>query len=204
MRSIRVSVLAAGLMVMVAPICVRADLGVDLTSPTTNVTNGSWSLGWAFTVTQPFIVQAMEFYDDQKNGLTQSHNVGVFNTDDELIVSGQVTGDDPLDSWWRWTDAAPTVIEPDLEHRIAAITSSENCAWNPEGFSAASGVNFLSSVYEVASSTDLVSPKRSDARTKGYFGPNFSAGNVLVPLPGLVLLLVLGFLTIGAKRKSSQ
>ncbi|HHD64878.1 MAG TPA: hypothetical protein ENK96_11095 [Desulfobulbaceae bacterium] len=46
---------------------------IDFTDVTTNFTNGSWSLGFEFTTNEDIYVTSLGFYDDYRDGLTESH-----------------------------------------------------------------------------------------------------------------------------------
>jgi hypothetical protein len=203
MRSMQVLVCAAGLILMAAPITVLADLGVDFTSPGSDGTNGNWSLGWAFTVNEAIVVEALGFYDDQKNGLSQAHDVGIFDGAGTLIVSGQVQPGDPLISWWRWTNVTPTSLVVGQSYQIAAVTGDENYAYDPTDFVVAPEINFLGdSYYSPSGAGVLTYPNYIVTGYTGWFGPNLSLNEVVVPLPGAVVLLALGLTTVGLKRKS--
>ena len=204
MKSVRILVLTVGLILIAGPICAQASMAIDFANPTVDLTNGNWSLGWAFTVNQPIMVQSLGFYDDQKNGLTQLHDVGIFNAAQQLIVVGQVTPNDPLLSWWRWTNVTPTLLVPQEQYEIAAVTGAENYTWAPTGFVVDPQVNFALDSYFTPSNGVLTYPNASD-QIVGYFGPNFSTEPVgVIPVPGSLLLLVPGLAgVLGLRRRLS-
>src|SRR5205814_8231350 len=60
-------------------------------------TQGSYSLGWRFTANTNAEVTALGFYDDQKNGLTGNHPVGIYDVQTrQLVASTTVLPSDPL------------------------------------------------------------------------------------------------------------
>ena len=124
MRGFRTVILATCMILIMGSGFAQAAPTADFTSPTVDYSDNSWSLGWAFTVNQPITVTALGFYDDLKDGLTESHYVGIFDAGQNLVVSAQVTPGNPLNSWWRWTQASPTVLTTGTEYRIAAVTGS--------------------------------------------------------------------------------
>jgi hypothetical protein len=201
MTRIRVLVFTVGLILVAGPICAQAGMAVDFAAPGLDVTTGNWSLGWAFTVNQPMIVQSLGFYDDQKNGLIQVHDVGIFNAAQQLIVFGQVTPSDPLVSWWRWTNVTPTLLVPQELYQIGAVTGAENYSGLPVGFVVDPQVNYLLDSYFNPPNGVLTYPNTSQG-VVGDFGPNFSTDAVPVPAPGALLLLVPGLVSVlGLRRR---
>ena len=201
MRSIRVLVFMVALILAAGPISAQAGMAIDFTSPTIDSTNGTWSLGWAFTVNQPVLVESLGFYDDQKNGLTASHDVGIFDSAQQLVVSGTVTPNDPLASWWRWTEVTPTLLVPGESYQIAAVTGTENYTWAPVGFVVDPQVNFLLDSYFSPSGGGVLTYPNSSDQIVGYFGPNFSAEVAAIPAPGALLLLLPGVASVLRLRR---
>ncbi len=202
MKSYGVVFLMAGLILAVGVDYAQAGLAVDFAEITMSSNNGNWSLGWSFTVEQPVTVTALGFYDDLQNGLTQPHDVAIYDAQQQIVVSGQVVPGDPLVSWWRWTQVQPVVLDPGVQYEIVAVTGDENYAWEPTGFVADPQVNYLADAYRTPAGGVLAYPNGSDGIV-GYFGPNFLLTNA-IPAPGALLLLAPGLMTlVGLRRKLS-
>ena len=200
-RNIAVMLFVVGVVSAVGANHAHAGLAVDFASAPSDYTSGSWCLGWSFTVNQPVTVTGLGFYDDLQNGLTQSHDVAIYNAQQQIVVSGQVAPGDPLASWWRWTDVAPTALVPGIQYAIVAVTGSENYTWTPNGFVADPRVNYLVDAYHSSAGGVLAYPDASDG-VVGYFGPNFSMD--VVPAPAALALLVPGLMTlVGLRRRLS-
>jgi hypothetical protein len=177
-------------------------IAVDFSGVTTNFTNASWSLGWQFNVVRPIWVTRLGFYDDLKNGLQETHEVGIWDSNQVLLAYAVVSPSDPLVSWWRWaTLATPVLLGPGSDYRIAAVTGSENYTWAPVGFVVGSDITFVTDRF-FGPTTSLTYPLFSEGRV-GWFGPNFEyeyqVGSV-VPEPSTLGLVMLGALVLGHLR----
>jgi hypothetical protein len=175
---------------------------VDFTSPTTDFTNDAWSLGFQFTTNKILTVTDLGFYDDLKNDLTESHDVGIYNSLGSLLVSGTVNPGDTLDGWFRYVSVAPTTLQAGQTYFAAATTGSENYTWNPNGFIVNPDINFIGAAYQ--SSTTLVFPGSGPDGNNGYFGANFKSVPIPEPLTILGTGLALGFGGLFKKQQSKR
>ncbi len=196
---------------------------IDFSVPGIDSTNNPWSLGFQFTTNKTVNVTALGFYDDDRNGLTEAHDVGIFDDSGTLLVNVTVNPEASLDGFFRYTSVAPTVLQAGKTFFIAAATGAEKYTFNPTDFSVNPNITFVASAFRA--STTLVFPGdtsasvfpddplassgnnpgrliTSDTNT-GYFGPNFKADEVAaVPTPALLPgLLSLG-VSIWRKRKA--
>ncbi len=68
------------------------------------------ALGWYFVANATIQVTSLGFYDDLKNGLTESHPVAIYDKDTQAMLgSTTVSPSDPLDGYFRYTSLAPPV-----------------------------------------------------------------------------------------------
>lgn len=196
------------------PVNAASFTAVDFSAPTTNFTNGSWSLGFQFTTKKAVNVTKLGFYDDFKNGLTQTHDIGIFNSAGSLLVQGTVSPGDSLDGYFRYTSVQSTLLQAGGTFFIAAVTGSESYTFNPTGFSVNPNITFGPSAFRF--SNTLVFPGTLSGNDPildgsgtqnfddnvGYFGPNFQFQTdevAAVPTPALLPGLI--GLGIGAWRK---
>ena len=90
---------------------------------------GTYSLGWSFSTTQNVSVSALGFYDDLKNGLSASHDVGIYNASNcALLAATTVTPSDPLTGFFRYHNIAPVTLPAGGQYLIAAVTGTEKYA----------------------------------------------------------------------------
>jgi hypothetical protein len=185
-----------------------AGLAVDFTGVTTELPdiNGSsisFSLGWQFTTNGPVTVAALGFYDGSKNGLTQNHDVGIYDAGGNLLVSTTVLTTDPLVSFFRTHNIAPIVLQGSHTYYIMAVTGTEKYTFNTIGFTVDPSINFIQDEFYPFNTGVLVFPTNTNGITAaaggGFFGPDFS--NTAVPVPPSLLLLGSGLLGLVGWRR---
>ncbi len=197
----------------------QTSLGVDFTSVTTSNT-GSWSLGWSFNVLNSFTVSQLGFYDHLADGLTDSHDIGLWDPFGSLIASATVqagTGS-TLMGFFRMVNIAPISLAAGNDYRIAAVTGRDAFTWNPGGFTTDPNLQYVRSSWVGASS--LRYPTSTNSPT-GYFGANLGIGEVQLgegelrvideeilistaPEPMSVLLVGTGLLGVFVLRRRNQ
>jgi Domain of unknown function (DUF4082) len=178
---------------------------IDFTNPSGDLFHNGGILGFQFTTNDNINVTELGFYDDLQNDLTESHDVGIFDSSGNLLVSGTVKPGDTLDGWFRYTSVTPTLLAANQTFRIATVTGNEFFTDNPEGFTVAPEINFVRDVFTFSST--LTYPNNT-TYSMGYFGPNFkfeASNPTSVPEPTSVLgLLTVGGLALGTFSRKQK
>jgi hypothetical protein len=155
------------------------------------------------TTNGPVTVKALGFYDDLKNGLNETHTVGIYDSAGALLVSAPVTSADPRVGFFRMHNIATQVLPGSQSYFIMGVTGSENYTWITNGFTIDSSINFVQDAYFTPFSGVLVFPNGFNATgSDGYFGPNFST---TAPLPSTLVFLgsgLIGLISLGRRRLS--
>lgn len=147
-----------------------------------DITNGSFSLGWNFTLNSSISVTALGFYDDGKNGLVESHDVGIYDAGCNLVASTTVTNADALNGFFRYHNLASAVtLAPGQTYTIAAVTGTEKYLYNPAAVVLDPAVNFgkFNAWQGAFQQTATLKCPNFPASSQFYgdFGPSFYIGN---------------------------
>jgi hypothetical protein len=156
-------------------------------------TSGSDQLyGWQFTLSSSVDVTALGVFDLNGNGLSISHDVGIFRLSDEaLLTSATVPAGTAgfLDSGFRYTSLGSPFVLSAGEYVIAMTMPQGN---NDFQFIQVTSENTSSPVTYVDSrfglSSTLAFPTSKGAFAPGLFGPNFEF--TAVPEPSTLAMAI--------------
>ena len=191
-RSVRITLLVAVALVVIPSL--HADIfGVtfDNTTGAQTFVGDPSTLGWEFTLSGSIQVNDLAFYDDGGNGLLDSHELGLWDSNGTLLASGTVLAGtaSPLVNQWREIAVSPVQLGPGNYFIGALFLDGKDPVWSPPftptGFASAPGVTYDQATF--ADGSTLSNPS-TPVGSSGYFGANFVFSPV--PEPGSILLLV--------------
>lgn len=159
-------------------------------------------IGWRFTVSEPLLVDSLGVWDDDpitsqgaeargggsepaSPSLDSSHQVGIWDDSQSLVVSTTVTPGSPLQDDFRYESVAATVLDPGTTYTIGSMTDCED---NDTYISSASSletapeVTHLLAVFPADIDMGFVFPTEDSAGNLGRIGPNFTFTVVPVEL----------------------
>ena len=205
MRKILLVVLVCGLVAAFAPSLQAEPFGQSFTGASVGsvLGNGPFTLGWSFDVTSAITVTGLAVYNDNGVGISQNHDVGIWDAAGNLIVSATVLPADPclvddlgIQTWCLVGVSA----------RLAAGTYTIGAVWNPgidslifpgtlagEGIANVNGPGVTLIQNQYIGAGTLTDPTFTTGDTMSYFGPNFTYGPA-VPEPGTLIMLGTGVL----------
>jgi hypothetical protein len=145
-----------------------------------NYTQGSYSLGWHFTAKREVKVTELGFYDDNMDGLTESHLVGIYDlATKQLLVSTTVSPGDPLTGFFRYHAITATTLPGGRDYFVVAVTGTEHYAVGVSELVVDAAIDFVGVAvnYSSSSTTELLYPDTDQADFHGDFGPSFKIAN---------------------------
>jgi hypothetical protein len=174
------------------------------------------NIGWRFDVLSPMTVVGLGWFDDAGDGLTLSHQIGLWSASGTLLATATVSAGtaDPLVGQFRTAGIGPLVLTAGTGYTIGGYTTATAAGHDPFYFNAPyttdPSIAFTGAVYS-SFTTSFGRPTQSSAATSGFFGPSFSVTpNVTAtPEPATVALVGGGLLVLGAgarrrKRASAE
>jgi len=181
-----------------------ATLGLDFVQPSSNSTNGQWTLGYEFEALQSVSVTGLAFYTG--GGITQNHVVGLWDSNGVLLASATITSGSALigNGWFQWEAISPVLLTAGSYYRVAGDTGVDDYTWAPTGVTVDATISFVSDRY--ISGGGLVFPTDATGNVTGWFGGNIVLGDSAVPEPSsMALMLAGGAMLVGlARRRASR
>lgn len=171
--------------------------------------SSSFTRGWGFSTNTAINISSIGWFDFGNDGLATSHQVGIWNTSGELLMSGNVAAGtlDPLLAGFRYSSALTgTTMLMAGTYVVAGLSSSADDTWryvDSSDVTMGSAITFLG---DRTSNTEVFEYAGSQQGFDvGYFGANFQydVANA-VPEPSTLPLSAIGLAALGAAAYSRR
>lgn len=186
---------------------------VDFTTPGTLINSwnpniNGFSMGWEFDVLNPIQVTRLGYFNwgPAGNGITTPHDVGIFDSGGNLLVSTTVNPGDPTSGLWVWKSlASPFSLAVGSGYRIAGLTGpTDMYTFGVPSIVQDPNISYIRNRYVRTPTGMLINPTFTTAAYQGYhwFGPNMD----IVPEPALIqlpFLLGMGGFAYWRRRRAS-
>jgi hypothetical protein len=174
-----------------------------------------FTLGWAFDVSDPLTISGLGLFDMGADGLTASHQIGLWTSTGTLLVSTTIITADstPVASAspvgnWRFTPIGSLTLDPGgyVVGATLAIDDPDQLQVNASGLSLITGVTFQGDRQNVGEGLNFPATFSRNP-DPGFFGPNLFVGSLpaVTPEPFALLLLgsgLAGFVGLAWRRQS--
>lgn len=178
--------------------------GVTISDDGLVVDNAPWNLGYSFLVNSAVSVVSLGIWDAGRDGLRNSHSVGLWSSSGTLLASTSVGPGAILDNNFRYTNIAPIFLTVGQTYFVAGTFNGPNDdPWtvDPSILIMAPQISYDSRRYQSGSA--LVFPDLAGSNTTGYWGGDVRISDTVVatPEPATMSLLALGLVGVFAVRR---
>ena len=169
---------------------------ISVPSIVDNSSSDNRTLGWTFEVNTDLIVDGLGIWDDEIDGLSADHEIGIFDANENLIQSAtvlsgmqsQAEGPIVAGGQWRFVDTQDLRLFAGQTYTIGALYNEDDVfASDAASVDLSAEINFIEDRFSFLNRGFAFPDDTSTPTRLGLFGPNFRFS--AVPEPSSYLLL---------------
>lgn len=167
-----------------------------------SVGGGTESLGYRFTLNTSVTVISLGYFDVGSDGLSTSHQVGLWNAAGVLLTQATVTPASPSTGGFLYAAlATPITLPAGNDYYLAGQISGDSWVYDVGSYTINSAFTYTGSYFASDSPSGLVFPSQSAvADSREYFNVNLQTG-VPEPAQSVMILLGLALLALACLRR---
>ena len=207
LKAISRFILATAVLLATAAVSSATTIALDVVSNTQEFATGVFhNVGWEFSVNTPIVVDALGIFDVNPAGLSESHQVGLWNASGTLLASTTVTSASTLITSastagdWLFQSITPIVLAPGTYVTGGFFATSADVVMANATITTIPQISFVAS--RASSEGSFAKPGPYGLVEPGVFGANIGIQSVAaVPEPASMLLLGSGLTALAIRRR---